>query len=164
MEQLVPEKDIRRVFQVSILLKGANAVLEIIGGTLLLFTGSITSVLVYLAGQEIIEDPGDFLANTIQHYLPYFSQHSQLFAAFYLLSHGAIKIFLAIGLLRNKLWAYPSAIVVFILFIIYQLYRYTYTHSIFLILLTVFDLFVIVLTWHEYKIVRKTFESHAVIK
>ena len=149
------EQNIRRIFTVSVLLKAANAVLEIILGTLLLFTGTITNVISHLAQNELIEDPGNFLANNIQHYLPYLSEHSQLFAVYYLLSHGIIKIFLAIGLLRRKLWAYPSAIAVFIVFIIYQLYRYTYTHSFFLILLTIFDLFVVAMTWHEYKIIKK---------
>jgi len=32
-----------------------------------------------------------------------------------------------------------------------QLYRYSYTHSIWLLLVTVLDLIVIGLTWHEYK-------------
>ena len=154
MDTITEEKNIRRVFTISVLLKAANAVLEIIGGTLLLFTGAVTNLIEYLARGELIEDPSDFLANSIQHYLPYLSEHSQLFAAFYLLSHGIIKIFLAVGLLRRKLWAYPSAIIVFILFILYQIYRYTYTHSIFLILLTIFDLFVVWLTWHEYKVIR----------
>jgi uncharacterized membrane protein len=40
------------------------------------------------------------------------------------------------------------------LFIAYQVYRYTYTHSVGLVLLTVFDLFVMVLIWHEYRLVR----------
>ena len=154
MDTITEEKNIRRVFTISVLLKAANAVLEIVGGTLLLFTGAVTNLIEYLARGELIEDPSDFLANSIQHYLPYLSEHSQLFAAFYLLSHGIIKIFLAVGLLRRKLWAYPSAIIVFILFILYQIYRYTYTHSIFLILLTIFDLFVVWLTWHEYKVIR----------
>ena len=152
---IIQEKNIRHIFIVSILLKGFNAILEIVGGVLFLFTGAVTSIVQFLVQGELIEDPSDFIANSIQHYLPYFSEHSQLFAAFYLLSHGVIKIFLVVGLLRNKLWAYQSAIVVFFLFIAYQLYRFTYTHSVFLILLTVFDLFVIWLTWHENKIVKK---------
>ena len=151
---IIQEKNIRQIFIVSVLLKGFNAILEIVGGVLFLFTGTITSIVQFLVQGELIEDPHDFIANSIQHYLPYFSEHSQLFAAFYLLSHGVIKIFLIVGLLRNKLWAYPSAIIVFFLFIAYQLYRFTYTHSVFLILLTIFDLFVIWLTWHEYKIVK----------
>lgn len=155
----MPEKSVRRVFVVSVVLKGINGILEIIAGILLLFTGAVTNIIEALVRGELIEDPSDVIANAVQHYVPYFSQHSQLFASVYLLSHGIIKIFLVIGLLRNKLWAYPSAIVVFFLFIAYQLYRFTYTHSIFLILLTVFDLIVIWLTWHEYKIVRKHLNS-----
>lgn len=38
---------------------------------------------------------------------------------------------------------YPASIVVMSLFIAYQIYRYTYTHGIGLILLTLFDLILI---------------------
>jgi uncharacterized membrane protein len=69
------------------------------------------------------------------------------------LSHGIVKLFLVVGLLRNKLWAYPAAIVVFVLFIAYQLYRLSSAPSPLLVLLTVFDVVVIGLTWHEYRIV-----------
>ena len=149
------ENNIRRLFKVSVLLKAANAIAEIVGGTSLLFTGEITKVVSQMIQREFLEDPRDLVANVVQHYLPYFSGHSQLFAAYYLLSHGIIKIFLAVGLLRDKLWAYPAAIVFFILFILYQVYRYTYAPSSLLIFLTIFDLIVVALTWHEYKIVRR---------
>jgi uncharacterized membrane protein len=155
------EKNIRSIFVVSILLKGANALLEIAGGVLFLFTGTVTRVLQLLVQEELLEDPADFAANTVQHYLPYFSEHAQLFAALYLLSHGVIKIVLVIGLLRNKVWAYPSAIVVFSLFIAYQVYRFSFTHSVFLILLTIYDLAALWLIWHEYKNVNKR-QNHPV--
>jgi uncharacterized membrane protein len=57
-------------------------------------------------------------------------------------------------LLRGKLWAYPLSIWVLLAFIAYQLYRYTFTHSIGLILLSIFDLVVLWLIWHEYRTVR----------
>ena len=47
-----------------------------------------------------------------------------MFAAIYLLSHGVIKVVLVASLFRELLWAYPAAIVVFTLFIVYQLYPY----------------------------------------
>ena len=149
------EKDIRKIFAVSLILKGVNAFLEIVGGVSFLFTGSLTSLLQFFIQGELIEDPKDVIANLIQHYLPYLSVHTQLFFASYLLSHGVIKIFLIVGLLRNKLWAYPSAIVVFSLFIIYQIYRFSITHSLFLVFLTIFDLMVIWITWHEYRIIKQ---------
>lgn len=144
------EKYIHDIFVWGVLLKGFNGVLEIIGGVTLLFAGKITGIVQTLVQNELIEDPTDSVATTLQHFLSMLSVHTELFAAGYLLSHGVIKIFLTVGLLRNRLWAYPTAIVVFAIFILYQLYRFTFTHSLFLIFLTVFDLVIIVLTWHEY--------------
>ncbi len=39
------------------------------------------------------------------------------------------------------------------MFIAYQMYRFSYTHSIGLLVLTVFDLFVVWLVWKEYRVV-----------
>ena len=57
------------------------------------------------------------------------------------------------GLLQKKLWSYPASLIVLGLFIIYQLYRFFYTYSLGLIVLTVFDLIIMVLIWHEYRLV-----------
>ena len=65
-----------------------------------------------------------------------------------------MKLLLVIGLLRGKLWSYPASLVVLGLFIAYQLYRFSYTQGIGLIVLTVFDVFVMGLIWHEYKLIR----------
>ena len=151
----IQEKNIHRVFVISLILKGLNSFLEIIGGILFLFTGSITMILSFLIKGELIEDPTDFVASHIQQVIPYFSTHGQLYASLYLLSHGIIKIILVVSLLRNKLWAYPATIVVLFLFIAYQLYRLTYAYSLTFVLLTLFDIFIIILTWHEYRLVRK---------
>ncbi len=142
------------MFVVSLILKGLNSLLEIIGGILFLFTGGVTLVLSFLIQGELIEDPTDFVATQIQHALPFFSTHGQLYASFYLLSHGIIKIILVISLLRNKLWAYPATIFSLFIFISYQIYRLSYAYSLIFILLTLFDIFLIFLTWHEYKIIR----------
>ena len=39
-------------------------------------------------------------------------------------------------------------------FIVYQLYRFSYTHGWALIVLSVFDIVVVWLIWHEYRVVR----------
>ena len=51
-----------------------------------------------------------------------------------------VKVLLVLGLLRGKLWSYPASLVALVLFIAYQIYRFSYTHSPGLIALTVFDL------------------------
>ena len=89
-----------------------------------------------------------------------FSVAEHNFYAVYLLSHGLIKAVLVIGLLREKLWAYPASFAVFGAFIAYQLYRYSFTHDIGLILLSIFDLFVIYLAVHEYRLLRKHLPTH----
>ena len=58
------------------------------------------------------------------------------------------------ALFRKYLWAYPLAIIAFALFLAYQLYRYSHTHSIWLVALSALDLFVIAITWLEYRRVR----------
>ncbi len=151
----IPEKNIRTIFVVSLFIKAFDAILEVIGGIILFMPASLAKLFSSLTSGELAEDPTSFTANHIRDLIPYLSSNGILFGAFYLLSHGIIKLILVGGLLRRKLWMYPTAIVIFALFVIYQLYRFSYTHSIFMIVLTVFDLFLIALTWHEYRFMKK---------
>jgi uncharacterized membrane protein len=73
-----------------------------------------------------------------------------------LLWHGVVKIGLVWALFRKYLWAYPIARVAFGLFLAYQVYRYSHTHSVWLLALSILDIFVIVLTWLEYKRLRSS--------
>lgn len=151
------EKRIHQIFEVSVLLKGAHALIECVGGVALaLVSTDYLRGLVNSATQdELVEDPNDFLASHLLAFAQHFTVSTQHFYAFYLLSHGVVKLALVIGLLRNKLWAYPASLIALGLFIVYQLYRYSYTHGIGLIVLTVFDVFVMWLIWHEYRLVRQ---------
>lgn len=151
------ERRIHQLFEVSVLLKGAHALVECAGGLLLAVTSNATIAgwIEWLTQDELHEDRGDFLASHLIAWSQHFSVQSQNFYAFYLLSHGAVKIALVAGLLMRKLWAYPASLVVMGLFIAYQLERYTRTHGIGLIVLTAFDLFVMVLIWHEYRLLRR---------
>ena len=150
------EQRIHKVFKISVLLKGAHALIEIVGGIALYLvsTATIHEWVNFLTQDELHEDPNDFIASKFLDFAQNFSISSKAFFAFYLLSHGAIKLLLVAGLLREKLWSYPASLAALTLFILYQLYRYSYTQSFGLIVLTIFDVFVIVLIWHEYKLVR----------
>jgi uncharacterized membrane protein len=148
------EKTIHNVFIISIFLKGLNAILEIALGILFSFNGAAVSLISFMIRGELIEDPTDFVATHIRAALPYLSSHVQLFGAFYLLSHGIIKIFLVWALLKNKLWAYPTAIVFLSLFIIYQVIQFGFNHSLVLVGLTIFDLLVLWLVVHEYRYIQ----------
>ena len=151
------EARIHRLFQISILLKGAHAAIECVGGVALavIQTSTITQLTNALTQDELIEDPNDFVAKHLLALAQNFSVQTKHFYSFYLLSHGAVKLLLVIGLLKGRLWSYPASLIVLGLFIVYQLYRFSYTHGAGLIVLSVFDIFVIGLIWHEYDLVRR---------
>ena len=151
------EHRIRQIFQISVLLKGAHAAIECVGGMALalISTTTIANWVSALTQDELIEDPNDFLATHLLTWAQGFSVETKHFYAFYLLSHGLVKLLLVVGLLRNKLWSYPASLAILGLFIIYQLYRFSYTHGMGLIVLTVFDVLVMGLIWHEYNLIRR---------
>jgi uncharacterized membrane protein len=141
-----------RSFRVSITLKGLHALLETIGGIALLIIPpqTLNQFLLTVLHHELSEDPRDFIAAHLVRAYHSFVSGGKHFASVYLLSHGVVKLVLVIALFWNKLWAYPLMIIMLAAFICYQLYRFALTHSLVMILLTLFDLVVIVLTWLEY--------------
>ena len=150
----IREKGLHEAFVISIAIKGVFAALETILGVMLLFTGSIVQFVLTLVEDHLIDDPTDFFGTHVQPFLNP-SHDTIVFGGLYLLSHGVVKLFLVAGLLRHKLWAYPASLVVFALFILYQMERWFTTHSIWLVVLTVIDLVVMWLIWHEYRQVLK---------
>jgi uncharacterized membrane protein len=156
------EKRVHQVFVLSVLAKGAHALFEVVAGIALYLvsTDSIVSGVNRWSYDAILDNRHDWLAGKMLEFARSFSVEQHHFYAFYLLSHGLIKGVLVAGLLREKLWAYPASIAIFGAFIAYQLYRFSYTHDIMLIALSIFDLFVIALAVHEYRLLRKHLPTH----
>lgn len=151
------EREIRTAFDIGIIIKGIDGILESIGGILLYLVSRefLGNLVVILTQHELVEDPNDIIANFLTHSFQNLGNYAKIFGSIYLLSHGVIKIVLVAGLLKNKLWAYPTAIIVFSLFIAYQVYRLSYSFSIALLGLTIFDVIIVGLTWHEYNFINK---------
>lgn len=154
------KKIIHLLFEFSLWIKGSFVLLEIIGGAIFYFVSQnyFVNFIFVLTQNELGEDPTDFIAN----YLISFSQDlflsTQHFIALYLLSHGLIKLGVILCLLKNKLWAYPASIFIFLTFILYQFYRFYFTHSPWLLVLTVFDMIMVWLIWREYSFVKKNYK------
>lgn len=146
------------LFDVGILLKGAHAIIEIFGGvfTFLVSPGLILRFVTKIARGELLEDPNDSFTRYLLHLAYGISIGTKQFVAFYLLSHGIINLILVIGLLKKKIWAYHASFVVLALFAVYQMYRYIYHPSIWMIILTIFDLVTIWLIWREYLRIKNT--------
>jgi uncharacterized membrane protein len=82
------------------------------------------------------------------------SVSSKAAAAFFLLSHGTVKLVLVLAVMRGWAWAYPAFVIALGLLIGYQSYQLWHVFSVGLTALTLFDVLVLVLTWHEYRLVR----------
>jgi uncharacterized membrane protein len=152
MSWFKPKGLLDRTFEISIILKGLDGLLEVVGGVLLLAVGpaTINHLIARLTEHELNEDPHDLIATRLMHFGNGLTGSAVRYAAVYLLAHGIVKVFLIVALLRNKLWAYPWLIITLAVFIVYQLYKIALTPTGWLIALTVFDAFVVWLTWREW--------------
>lgn len=147
------------MFDVAVIIKAINGVLEIAGGYFLVFKpGWIGPTVASWAADLLIDHPGNWFAPMLANWGDGLTTDTEHFASKYLIGHGAAKVFIAWGLIREKLWAFPTALVVFGLLILYQLYRFAHTHSPTLALLIVVDIAVCYLIWREYGFRREGIE------
>ena len=154
MENL-SQSNVRRLFNLGIIIKGIDGTLELIGAVLLLFFDpeKIRRLIFLFTQQELIQDPKDVVANFLIKLGGEFTANIRNFAIVFLLVAGLIKLVLVFELKskRRRLWVYPAAITVFGLFALYQVYEYTLNHSPVLIFLSILDLLIIVFICLNYR-------------
>jgi uncharacterized membrane protein len=143
---------LHQILDASMWVKGFDGALEIIGGLLLLLISpaALSHLVIALTQHELVEDPQDWIANALRDTVAHMSISTQVLGGAYLIAHGLIKIVVVVGVLRGYRWAYPTAIGVLGAFIAYQLYRLSYAYSLGLLLITLFDIVIVGLTWREY--------------
>lgn len=158
-----PSTLLDKLFEGGIILKGISGGLEFLGGLLLIFIAPSTlhKFLAFLTQREIVEDPHDKLANLVLNSAQHFNSGGKTFAVAYLWIHAVIKLVAVIGILRNKLWAYPFALITLGLFMVFQVYSIIVKISLGMILLTIFDAFIVWLIWREYGKERAVLTSKA---
>jgi uncharacterized membrane protein len=146
-------RSLDRTFRISVALKGLDGALETIGGVILLFVqpSTLDHWVRTLTAYELSQDPHDFFARHLLHSTSHLTHGKTIYASIYLLSHGLAKVVLVVAVLREQLWAYPGMIVLLLAFIVYQLYKIAIHFTVGLTLLTIFDAFVVWLTWREYQ-------------
>jgi uncharacterized membrane protein len=141
------------LFRIGVVLKGIDGTLEAMAGFALFFASpaALRNLADWLTQGELREDPGDFIATHLVGFFHHLSISTKHFASVYLLIYGLSKVGLATGLLRGKLWAYPTAVAVLGLFLCYQIYRLVHTHSLGLGLLSLVDLAILAVIWRDYE-------------
>jgi uncharacterized membrane protein len=142
-----------RWFFIVVVFKGLNGAAEILSGIALLFiSNSNLQHLLAAIGHWNIVVHSALLTRALHSVSVTYTPGLQLYTAVYALLHGIIKVGLVIALLSRRYALYPAAIVVLILFMIYQIYRIVTAHSIvFDATLTIIDAVVVWLTIIEYR-------------
>ncbi|MGE5397667.1 MAG: DUF2127 domain-containing protein [Chitinophagales bacterium] len=140
-------------FYGGLVIKAVNAVLEIIGGLLMLIINleSLNRWIKLVALAELQEDPNDVLMNYLIGLGNSLSINSQHSAAVYMLVHGAIKVAIVWLLLKKIKWAFSPAMVVLGLFIAYEVYLFLHTHSLLMLLVVILDIAIIAVIFLEYR-------------
>ena len=148
-----PSTLLDKIFEGSLLLKGLEAVGEFLAGGLLLFVSpeAIHKFITFVTQQELSENPSDKFEHFLLHSAASLNVTHKAYVIIYLWVHATIKLVAVIGLLRNLAWAYPFSFISLGLLMLYQIYSIVVHHSIGMVLLTIFDAFVLWLIWREYQ-------------
>lgn len=156
LRRLGAQRLLHWLFEVSLVIKGLLCSAEAVAGLGLLFAPNpqVARLVFWLTHLEISERPTDSLASWTRRGVEQFPVGTQHFYGWYLLAHGGLKLTMVIMLWARVLWAYPVAMVVLGGFVMYQLLEFSHTGSPFLLLLSFFDLMMIVLVGHEYRVMR----------
>lgn len=140
------------LYKSGMLLKGANGALELIGGILLavLPRSCFMRVILFLTQHDVGSGSKDWAFRELSHALARLSGESG-FAIFYLLSHGVLKLLLAVALLREQRWAYPTGLAAFGMLAGYEVYRFVVHPGVMMGVVIAIDLGVIALIWSHWK-------------
>ena len=151
--KLLSEHFYHRIFRWGVVGKAIISAGEIAAGLLFIFVSynTLRNWAFAIFGGELNEAPSDSLWNYFATEAHRFAATPQAVWAFIFLSHGIVKMFLVGGLWREKLWAYPTSAIIFAGFVAYQFYQMTYTPSLALWAITIFDIILIALILHEYR-------------
>ncbi len=139
-------------FYVSLAVKGIDGLIETVAGIFVWVTSleGLKYFAAILTAKELLEDPGDIIANWTITWADNLSTDTKTFIVFFLLSHGLIKLILTILLYQNKRWAYPLSMALFSGAVIAQFIRLTSHFSATLTAITIIDILVIIIIWQKY--------------
>lgn len=143
------------VYKVGVGIKGLDGFLELAAGLLLLISPHTLHVLLGAIVNEAGHHHGHvthFVATSIAHLDDDLARSGLTFLIIFLIGHGIVKLALVYCLLRRILWAYPYALGVLSLFLVYQLYALARDpSSVGMWLFTILDIVIIWLVWGEWK-------------
>ncbi|WP_426516729.1 DUF2127 domain-containing protein [Diaminobutyricibacter sp. McL0618] len=153
-----------RFYFVGVAIKGIDGAIELIAGLILLFAPSLLHSAV-----EAVADRASQGDSTLARFLGTYLENldDSLLSSgltvliLFLILHGVIKLGLVYCLLRRIRRAYPPALIVLTLFLVYQLYLFVLTPTVSLGLFALLDVVIIVLVYREYRELQRDARSVA---
>lgn len=144
------------IYDLGIIVKGIDGFIELAAGILLWVSPSLAHTLLMGVHNELLE-------GSVPHVQQYIAQYvgrldTQLAAAgltfliIFLISHGVIKLALVYALLKKIVQAYPIALVILGLFLVYQVYVFIRAPTIGMAFFSILDAAIIGLVWREYRL------------
>jgi len=156
MEWFKPKTLLDKTYEIGIILKGIDGVLELLGAIGLLFIPLrfFRSFSQWITETEAGSSHHGFISTHISRFGEELAKGHHTFAVLFLLTHGLVKVVLVVCLLQNKRWAYPFGLVALTLFLAYQLYEMAIHPTFGMGFLTVLDAVIIWLVWREWQQVK----------
>ncbi|HEY4267238.1 MAG TPA: DUF2127 domain-containing protein [Galbitalea sp.] len=146
-----------RFYVVGVTIKGIDGAIELIVGLALLFVPALLhSALEATADRASAGDSAlsQFVGSYLENLDNSLTRSGLIIVILFLTIHGAIKLALVYCLLRKLHRAYPVALVVLGLFLVYQVYLFVVTPTVTLGVFAVLDAVIIFLVYREYKELR----------
>ncbi len=139
-------------FMATIAVKGFYGVIETLLGILIAVTGQdgFYSLVLHLTAPELEAETVSRPIAALQQGAMSLSQASAVFVIFYLLTHGGLKVAIAINLLQEKRWAFAPACVILSAFALYMFYEVTQHFSPWLLCFAIFDTITVALVINEW--------------
>jgi len=152
MHRYIKKVTEHKIFQAGLYVKGIYGILESIAGiiTLLVSQRTMTRLVQFIFGQELIEDPHDFFGSFFMNIASNLSVRMHVFIGLYILVHGLVNVGMVLSLVHKKRWAYPAVGILLGIFVIYQIYTIFHTYSLLMIILTITDIIILALLKFEY--------------
>ncbi|MEQ3554122.1 DUF2127 domain-containing protein [Pseudonocardia nematodicida] len=143
-----------RLFRIAMLVKGVDGAAELLGAiALMLVSGPwLHHLVAQVLARDLVGPPDGTFARHLVASADRFAAGDRTFAVVYLGLHGLIKIGLVWALLRKWRPAYPPAVLILGLFVVYELVHAWHTRSVVLPVLALLDIAIIVLVVREYRL------------
>jgi len=147
-----------RFYEAGLVIKAIDGFFESLSGILILVISpaAIKSATKSLTSHSLSKNPHNFWASYVAKTgTTLASGHNYFLAAFFLIN-GGVKLGLVICLFLNQYWAYPVALVILNLFLVYEIVQFIIKPTLGLAFLSLLDALIIWLIYREWQKIKKT--------